>query len=90
MPRLIAFCSLYALIRCKCRDSMQVRQVANPQIGEFALWPNGHGLMIMRERAEAVGGTLRISSPSGKGTQIEAVLPFYSGDKTNAGNEERV
>jgi two-component system sensor histidine kinase UhpB len=40
--------------------------------------PTGHGLMIMRERAEAVGGTLRIISAPGKGTRIEASLPFHS------------
>ncbi len=50
---------------------------------------DGHGLMIMRERAEAVGGSLRISSPLGKGTLIEAILPFYNSNKPNAGIEER-
>jgi len=38
--------------------------------------PGSHGLMIMRERAEAVGGNLRISSPPGKGTQIQVDIPF--------------
>jgi signal transduction histidine kinase len=38
--------------------------------------PGSHGLMIMRERAEAVGGTLRISSQPGKGTQIQVDIPF--------------
>jgi len=37
---------------------------------------DGHGLMIMRERAEAVGGTLMISSVPGNGTRIDASLPF--------------
>jgi signal transduction histidine kinase len=37
----------------------------------------GHGLMIMRERAEAVGGTLVIASAPGKGTRIEASLPIH-------------
>ena len=39
-------------------------------------YPNGHGLMIMRERAEAVGGSLNILSTIDKGTRIEASLPF--------------
>jgi signal transduction histidine kinase len=42
---------------------------------------DGHGLMIMRERAEAVGGTLTVSSVSGKGTRIEANLPFQQNSK---------
>lgn len=37
---------------------------------------SGHGLMLMRERAEAVGGTLKVSTIPGKGTRIEAYLPF--------------
>jgi signal transduction histidine kinase len=37
----------------------------------------GHGLMIMRERAEAVGGTLEIASAPGQGTRIEASLPIH-------------
>lgn len=41
---------------------------------------HGHGLMIMRERAEAIGGTLEIESTSGRGTHIEASLPIHSRD----------
>jgi signal transduction histidine kinase len=35
-----------------------------------------YGLRTMRERAQAVGGTLRIESAPGKGTCIEATLPL--------------
>jgi len=38
--------------------------------------PGSHGLTIMRERAEAVGGNLKVSSTPGKGTRIEARIPF--------------
>jgi two-component system sensor histidine kinase UhpB len=38
--------------------------------------PDAHGLTIMRERAEAVGGNLNISSIPGQGTTIEANLPI--------------
>jgi PAS domain S-box-containing protein len=37
-----------------------------------------HGLKIMRERAEAFGGTVTIGSPEGKGTKVEAVIPMKS------------
>ena len=37
--------------------------------------PGSHGLTIMRERAEAFGGTLRVSSIPGKGTRIEVSIP---------------
>jgi len=38
---------------------------------------NGHfGLIGMRERAEAVGGRLRVTSASASGTSIEATIPY--------------
>jgi signal transduction histidine kinase len=35
----------------------------------------GHGLLGMRDRASAIGGTLTIASPPGRGTTVEADLP---------------
>ncbi|MCH8206902.1 MAG: sensor histidine kinase [Chloroflexi bacterium] len=35
-----------------------------------------HGLKVMRERAESVGGTLDITSGPGKGTEVRALLPY--------------
>ncbi|HEX5836967.1 MAG TPA: PAS domain S-box protein [Anaerolineales bacterium] len=37
-----------------------------------------HGLTIMRERAEAVGGTLKVASEPGRGTTIEVHIPAPS------------
>jgi signal transduction histidine kinase len=37
--------------------------------------PDGLGLRSMRERAEGVGGALRLTSASGCGTTVEAVVP---------------
>jgi PAS domain S-box-containing protein len=37
--------------------------------------PRSHGLKIMRERAEALEGTLTLRTTSGKGTKIEVVIP---------------
>jgi signal transduction histidine kinase len=39
----------------------------------------GLGLIGMQERTESLGGTLRISSEPGKGTRVEACLPFPKG-----------
>jgi signal transduction histidine kinase len=42
--------------------------------------PDGHcGLTSMKERAEAVGGTLKIRSAPGRGTHVEATVPKHSG-----------
>jgi signal transduction histidine kinase len=37
--------------------------------------PRGSGLTGLRERAEALGGTLRLSSPPGRGTSVDVKLP---------------
>lgn len=49
---------------------------------------HGHGLTIMRERAEAVGGTLNIDSAPGTGTRIEAMLPIHTKNPTMKGKTE--
>ncbi|HET9591190.1 MAG TPA: PAS domain S-box protein [Anaerolineales bacterium] len=38
-----------------------------------------HGLKIMRERAEAFGGTVTLESAPGKGTKVETRIPIRSG-----------
>jgi signal transduction histidine kinase len=38
--------------------------------------PQSHGMKIMRERAEAFGGSVTIKSAPGEGTTVEAVLPI--------------
>jgi signal transduction histidine kinase len=46
-------------------------------IGDDTQQPPGHfGMELMRELAEDLGGTLKVDSASGKGTQIEAYLPL--------------
>jgi len=46
-----------------------------PGTGEYAPAGAGHGLLGMRERALAVGGTLRTGPAPGGGFLVEAVLP---------------
>jgi PAS domain S-box-containing protein len=43
---------------------------------------DSHGLNIMRERAEAVGGSIIISSAIGKGTRIEVSVPYQSASES--------
>jgi signal transduction histidine kinase len=40
--------------------------------------PDGLGLTGLRERAEALGGTLRLPSPPGRGTSVDVSLPAGS------------
>jgi PAS domain S-box-containing protein len=39
-----------------------------------------HGLTIMRERAEAFGGSMRVSSIPGNGTRVDVKIPIESGN----------
>ncbi|HET9908094.1 MAG TPA: sensor histidine kinase, partial [Anaerolineales bacterium] len=49
--------------------------------------PGSHGLTIMRERAEAFGGNLRVSSIPGKGVTVDASIPIDSDEPENAQKE---
>ena len=44
--------------------------------GEHAVQMGGLGLLTMRERATAIGGTIRIDSSAAEGTSIEVVVPL--------------
>jgi signal transduction histidine kinase len=47
--------------------------------GEHAVQMGGLGLLTMRERATAIGGTIRVDSSMGEGTTIEVVVPYEAG-----------
>ena len=46
--------------------------------------PGSHGLTIMRERAEAFGGSLQIKSIPGQGTKVEVSIPLRNDIQTKA------
>jgi signal transduction histidine kinase len=41
-----------------------------------AAWSKGIGLVSMKERVEALGGSLEIRSSTGAGTRVEATVPL--------------
>jgi signal transduction histidine kinase len=47
----------------------------HPVTGLGGVDPHGSGLAGLRERAEAVGGMLRLTSPPGRGTSLHVRLP---------------
>jgi PAS domain S-box-containing protein len=51
--------------------------------------PGSHGLTIMRERAEAFGGNLKVRSVPSKGTKIEVSIPIENGSQTQVQKEMR-
>jgi signal transduction histidine kinase len=50
--------------------------------GEHAIQLGGLGLLTMRERATAIGGTIRIDSSTAEGTTVEVVVPQGGGRTT--------
>jgi NarL family two-component system sensor histidine kinase LiaS len=50
--------------------------------------PGSHGLTIMRERAEAFGGNLMVSSAPQQGTRIEVRIPFE--DRESPSGEKEI
>lgn len=42
------------------------------------VWGRGLGLISMRERLDAIGGTLKIRSKPGEGTHLEATVPLHA------------
>ncbi|HJS17886.1 MAG TPA: PAS domain S-box protein, partial [Anaerolineales bacterium] len=51
--------------------------------------PGSHGLKIMRERAEAFGGSLKVNSAYKSGTIIEARIPLGSSTRNKVSQEKR-
>ena len=51
--------------------------------------PGSHGLTIMRERAEAFGGNLKVDSVPGQGTKVEMSIPIGKGSQNEVQKEIR-
>jgi signal transduction histidine kinase len=60
----------------QCDGQLRI-EVTDDGIGGAAL-SDGSGLSGLSDRVAATGGTLRVHSPAGAGTQVEAVLPCVS------------
>jgi signal transduction histidine kinase len=52
--------------------------------------PGSHGMTIMRERAEAFGGTLKVRSVPGQGTAVEASIPIRREGQDQAQKEQHL
>src|SRR6266550_647555 len=63
------------VLRCSIRDDGEGFNAGNTQ---EAAGRKGLGLVAMQERASAIGGTLRIESYSGQGTELSLRLPLGS------------
>jgi PAS domain S-box-containing protein len=50
--------------------------------------PGSHGLTIMRERADAFGGSLNVGSVPGRGTKVEVSIPLQNGNQNKVREEQ--
>ena len=51
--------------------------------------PGSHGLRIIRERAEAFGGSVQVHSTYKKGTRIEVKIPVSNASPSKSHREKR-
>jgi two-component system sensor histidine kinase DesK len=49
---------------------------------------DGNGLSGMRERIEGLGGSLRVASERGRGTELRIALPWRERDPEGPGRDE--
>jgi PAS domain S-box-containing protein len=66
-----------AEVRAAVRDGVLEIEVCDDGLGGAD--PDGHGLVGMGDRANALGGRLRVDSPRGHGTAVIATLPVSPG-----------
>jgi signal transduction histidine kinase len=67
----------HASLRLFHEDGIVVLEVSDDGVGfDYESATSGHGLGNMRERAFAVGGTLRVESRPGHGTRVRLALPM--------------
>ncbi|HKS72005.1 MAG TPA: sensor histidine kinase [Terriglobales bacterium] len=73
-------------IRLECQDRLFLLRIEDDGVG-FSAKPNSQGsfgLLGMRERIAAMGGTVRIRTRRGRGTKIRVMLPLIAGEKQPA------
>jgi signal transduction histidine kinase len=63
-----------AEVRASVEDGMLHVEVRDDGVGGAD--PDGHGLLGMADRVGALGGRLKVDSPTGGGTLVAATLPL--------------
>jgi signal transduction histidine kinase len=67
----------HVAVRGQAKDDVLSLSISDDGIGgaDFA---RGSGLIGLKDRVEALGGRLRIVSPAGRGTSLDATIPLDS------------
>jgi signal transduction histidine kinase len=64
-------------VRAQAEDDVLFLSISDDGIGG-ADFGKGSGLIGLRDRVEALGGRLRMVSPAGRGTSLDATIPIDS------------
>jgi signal transduction histidine kinase len=65
-----------AAVRAVVHDGVLTVEVRDDGVGGAD--PEGHGIVGIADRVEALGGTLRLDSPERGGTVLAATLPLWA------------
>lgn len=76
-----------ASIELRAEDERIRLRISDNGIGfVYGRQPSGLGLISMRERVRAIGGSLEIASSPGAGTKIDVNVPLLSGSTVDTGD----
>jgi signal transduction histidine kinase len=67
----------HVAVRGQVQDGILSVSISDDGIGG-ADFGKGSGLIRLRDRVEALGGQIRIVSPAGSGTSLDATIPLDS------------
>jgi PAS domain S-box-containing protein len=67
----------HVAVRAQAEDDILLLSISDDGIGG-ADFGKGSGLIGLRDRVEALGGRLRMVSPAGRGTSLDATIPIDS------------
>jgi PAS domain S-box-containing protein len=67
----------HVAVRAQAEDDILLLSISDDGIGG-ADFGKGSGLIGLRDRVEALGGRLRMASPAGRGTSLDATVPLDS------------
>jgi PAS domain S-box-containing protein len=67
----------HVAVRAQAEDDILLLSISDDGIGG-ADFGKGSGLIGLRDRVEALGGRLRMASPAGRGTSLDATIPLDS------------
>ena len=70
-------------VEARARDGLLHLSIRDDGVGGAALG-GGSGLVGLADRVEALGGSISLDSPAGRGTRLRIDLPIHGGDRPSS------